>query len=84
MNDKIKTVSLLLSGFLTYPLSFIIPIGGGGASTIFLLSIPFFIVMGIIYHVFIRKIKNPYYKNGIFLAMLLLIISLTFAWYPYV
>lgn len=87
MNDQLKSIVILLSGFLTFILSYFIPIGGGGVSIIFTLSIPFFIVLGIafsaIYYALIRKIKNIYYKNGIFLIMLLIIIILTFAWYPY-
>jgi len=87
MNDRLKSILITLSGFLTFLLSFIIPIGGGGASMIFLLSIPFFIGLGIlfgtIYYVFIRKIENSILKNGIFFGMLFLIIVLTFAWYPY-
>lgn len=87
MKGYLKTALIILSGFLTGMLSFIIPVGGGGISLIFTLTIPFFIILGIIlgviYYVFIQKMKNIYCKNITFLAMLFLIITLTFAWYPY-
>lgn len=87
MNDRQKLILIILSGFLTFFFSFFIPVGGGGASMIFLLSIPFLvglgILFGIIYYAFIRKIKNRILKNGIFFGMLFLIIILTFVWYPY-
>lgn len=87
MNDRLKSILIILSGFLTFLLSFFIPIGGGGAGMILLLSTPFFIslgiIFGIVYNVFIRKIENSILKNGIFFGMFFLIIILTFAWYPY-
>ncbi|MCH2195134.1 hypothetical protein [Kordia sp.] len=87
MNDQIKSIVIVFSGLLTWILSYFIPVGGGGVSLIFLLTIPFFIVLGsafgMIYFALVRKIKNTYYRNSIFLTMLLIIIVLTFAWYPY-
>ncbi|WP_046756129.1 hypothetical protein [Kordia jejudonensis] len=87
MKKHLKSVILVFSGLLTFILSLFVPVGGGGVSLILALSIPFFIVVGIIfgviYHVFIRKMKNIYLKNSIFFAMLFLIIILTFLWYPY-
>ena len=87
MNDRQRLILIILSGFLTFIVSFFIPVGGGGAGMILLLSIPFFIslgiIFGIIYYAFIRKIKNRILKNGIFFGMFFLIIILTFAWYPY-
>lgn len=87
MNHRLKTWLILLSGFLTGIFSFFIPVGGGGVSLIFVLTVPFFIILGIIFGVihdiFVRKIRNIHYKNGIFLTMLAIIITLTFMWYPY-
>lgn len=87
MNDRIKSIILVLSGFLTLLLSFFVPVGGGGISIILVLTIPILIGLGIIFgtiHYFIvRKMKNIYYKKCIFLGMLFLIIILTFLWYPY-
>lgn len=87
MKKHLKSIILILSGFLTLILSFFVPVGGGGVSLILILTIPFFIGLGIIFgviHYFIvRKIMNIYYKNSIFFGMLFLIIILTFLWYPY-
>jgi hypothetical protein len=87
MNDRQKLILIILSGFLTFLLSFFIPIGGGGISLILALTIPFFIglgiIFGIIYYAFIKKIKNRILKNGIFFGMFFLIIILTFVLYPY-
>lgn len=87
MKDQTRTLLLVASGFLQLILSYFIPVGGGGASMIFLLSIPILIglgcILGIIYYAFIRKINNERYKRSFVLGMICIIVFLTFISYPY-
>ena len=87
MKDKLKSILIVCSGFLTFIMSFFVPVGGGGISLILSLTIPVFIMSGIIfgaiYYTLVRKLEHIILKNSIFFGMLFLIIILTFLWYPY-
>jgi hypothetical protein len=86
MKDKLKTIVIILSGFLTFVLEPFIPMEGGGASMIIFLTIPFLIGLGIIlslvyYFYYVRK--NKLNKPIAFAIMLSLMILLNFLFYPY-
>lgn len=87
MKELIKPFIILLSGFLQLFLSYFIPVAGGGASMILLLTTPCLIGLGIllsiIYHAFIRKHENTSYVNSFFYGMIMIILFLTFISYPY-
>jgi len=84
---KVKSSLLFLSGFLTIFLKHYIPIGGGGASIIFLISIPILLILGILfslgYYYFIDKIRNQNIKNSILIMLLCIIVGLSLYFFPY-
>lgn len=87
MCDKIKTGIILLSGMITLLLKQFIPIGVGGISLIFVLSIPILsglgIIFGVIYHLASKRLKGVLLKNFIFTIMIIVLIGLSFWFYPY-
>ncbi|AXG69769.1 hypothetical protein KORDIASMS9_01996 [Kordia sp. SMS9] len=87
MKHSIRTALLIGSGFIQLVLSSFIPVAGGGASMILLISLPSLIglgfFLGIMYYVFIRKFENEQYPRSYFLGMIFIIVFLTFISYPY-
>ncbi|MEM6718391.1 MAG: hypothetical protein AAF611_03650 [Bacteroidota bacterium] len=87
MKDRVRTVALVASGFLQLYLSEFIPIGGGGIGLILLVTIPVLIGLGVvsgaIYFALISKLNNQLFKSSFFYGMMMVILFLTFMYYPY-
>jgi hypothetical protein len=84
---NIKSLVLFVSGFTTLFLTLIIPIGGGGISLIFIITVPVLIILGIVFsllhHFWISKFKSLALQKSFFILLLLILISLSFLFYPY-
>ncbi|MEM5566008.1 hypothetical protein WNY78_12875 [Psychroserpens sp. AS72] len=58
MNDSYKVWTLVFSGFLTLIMTSFFPDSGGGAAMLLFITVPFFIVLGIILALFYRFISK--------------------------
>lgn len=87
MSDKLKTKIIIFRGMLTIILMPFVPIGGGGISLVFVLSVPILIGLGLlfalIYHALSKRIKSEQIKNLIFVIMVLMLLVLSLLYYPY-
>ena len=85
--DDIKSIILILLGFLTIPLLEILPVAGGGASLIIVITIPFLvlvsIIMAIVYSLYYNKKKNEKTKRRAFVIMALTLITLNLLLFPH-
>jgi len=85
-SDWIKIAINLLIGFLALILQKFIPIGGGGVSLIFVLTVPTTILLSIIssfiYYWLAKREKN-FSKNVLVLVVISINLFITFAMYPY-
>lgn len=85
--DDIKSIILILLGFLTIPLLEILPVAGGGASLIIVITIPFLvlvsIIMSIVYSLYYNKKKNEKTKRRAFVIMALTLIALNLLLFPH-
>ncbi len=85
--DDIKSIILILLGFLTIPLLEILPVAGGGASLIIVITIPFLvlvsIIMAIVYSLYYNKKKNEKTKRRAFVIMALTLIALNLLLFPH-
>jgi len=86
MNDKSKSWIIASFGFLSFLLKYSFPVDGGGVSLIFVLTIPFLLVVSIalafLYFWRAKKIVIKWRKNLLFLSSVLLVIGLTFVLFP--
>jgi len=84
--DKIKALIIFLSGLLTILLMNSFPVDGGGVSLIFVLSVPFLILvslgLAIIYYWKTKKQASNKFKNIFFSISLLVVTFLTFLFFP--
>ena len=87
MNDSFKFRTLVLSGFLTLIMTSVIPIEGGGAGMVFFITVPFFIVLGVIlgivYRFVSKKVFDTDVKQITFFLMLFFIVVFSLLAYPY-
>ena len=84
--DWIKIGVNLFVGFLTLLLQNFIPIGGGGISLIFVLTVPTTIGLSLLsslLYIWLTSIKKQQTKNFIYYLVLILNLFITFAMYPY-
>lgn len=85
--DFIKNMVLVLLGFLTIPLLEILPVAGGGASLIIVITIPFLVfvsvIMAIVYSSYYSKKENEKTKIKAFIIMALLLIALNLLLFPH-
>ncbi len=88
MNSELRVVLILISSIIQVVMQNCIPIAGGGAGLMLVLSIPILIGLGIIFalidYIFIRKIKNQSIKNILFIIMESLLVGLAICTYPFV
>lgn len=87
MNKDLLIILLnLIIGFLTLILSYILPIGGGGISLIFVLTVPiciaFSIITSIVYYILAKK-QKVYAKNILMVTSIILNLIFTFTSFPY-
>ena len=84
--DKIKALTIFLSGFLTILLMNSFPVDGGGVSLIFVLTVPILIALSLGLAIFYsrksKKQASNKFKNIFFSTSLLLVIALTFLFFP--
>lgn len=84
--DAVKLGSIFLSGFLTLIMQSFVPIGGGGISLIFVLTVPLAIEISILssmlFYRFSRKHKDTA-KNSTFFLCVLLNGLISVGMYPY-
>ena len=87
MNENYKAILISLSGFLTILLMQFIPVAGGGMSIVFIVTVPMFIglglIFGLIYHYQIKKMANVRLKKIIYSIFLIIMIGMSFCLYPY-
>lgn len=84
--DWIKIGLNLFVGFLTILLQNIIPIGGGGISLVFVLTVPTTIGLSLLsslLYIWLTSKKKHQTKNIVFYLVLILNLYITFAMYPY-
>ena len=85
-SDYVKSIILILLGFLTIPLLEIFPAAVGGASLIIVITIPFLvlvsIIMAIVYSLYYNKKKNEKTKRRAFVIMALTLIALNLLLFP--
>jgi hypothetical protein len=85
--NLIKAYGLVLSGVLTPIMTLFVPIGGGGASLIFILSMPILNFLGILsgigyWHVSQKEsVRNMH--NTVFILLFILMVGLALYLYPY-
>lgn len=82
-NDWIKIGINTLVGFLTLILQTIIPIGGGGISLIFVLTIPFTIGVSLIASIIYLFSKPGLFREIVIYTAIGINLLVTFAMYPY-
>ena len=87
MKQKLISLSLIISGFMTLILKEIMPVAGGGASLIFVLSIPILFGLGILFSVtnyfFVSRMRKRFYRTTLTVFMHALLIGLAFLFFPY-
>ncbi|WP_299338113.1 hypothetical protein [uncultured Psychroserpens sp.] len=86
MKDTYKFWILILSGFLTWMMTALLPDTGEGLSLLFMITIPLFIVLGIVFAFVYRFISKKIYDNDIndiiFGILLFFMIAFNFLAYP--
>lgn len=86
-SDYVKSIILILLGFLTIPLLEILPAAGGGASLIIVITIPFLVlvsvIMAIVYSLYYSKKEDEKIKNKAFIIMALSLIALNLLLFPH-
>lgn len=86
-SDYVKSIILILLGFLTIPLLEILPAAGGGASIIIVITIPFLVlvsvIMAIVYSLYYSKKEDEKIKNKPFIIMALSLIALNLLLFPH-
>ncbi len=85
-NELIKITLNLLAGFLTLILSYILPVGGGGISLIFVLTVPITIglsLIGLLIYWLLLKRQKTNAKNIVLLFTILINLFITFSMFPY-
>ncbi len=68
---RIHVFLLICCGFLTLFLSKIVPVGGGGVSLIFVLTIPFFIIIGSVFGTITYYVIKSDTKRSIVMPLLI-------------
>ena len=86
MEDKLKFRALIFSGFITLAIATLLPQPNGEANFIFLVTVPFFGALGIvfafIYKFISKKIDDSDIKGIVFGIMLFFMIALNLMAYP--
>jgi len=87
MLGKIKILTLGLSGFITFLMEIYIPVAGGGASLIFVLSKPILLVLGFIfslcYYLLLKRNSTVLVRVLFYSAFMVIQILLALAFFPY-
>jgi len=87
MNDSYKIWTLVASGFLTLVMTSFFPDSGGGAAMVFFITVPSFIVLGIILALFYRLISKRVIhqdiKGIVFNLLFFFMITLNIMAYPF-
>ncbi|MFT4611297.1 MAG: NhaP-type Na+/H+ or K+/H+ antiporter [Psychroserpens sp.] len=87
MKDSYKFWALILSGFLTLIMTAFIPDSGGGAAMVFFVTVPFFIVLGIVlafvYRLISKKVNDDDIKGIVFSLLLFILMALNIMAYPF-
>ena len=87
MRDTLRIIGLFISSITTIIMSQFIPEATGGATMIYLISLPSLFTLGltfiIIYYFFVKKLKNRIIINVVFLLMLSILIGLAIRFYPF-
>lgn len=87
MKDSYKFWALIFSGFLTLTMTAFVPDSGGGAAMVFFITVPFFIVLGIVlafvYRFISKKVNDHDIKGIVFSLLLFFVIALNIMAYPY-
>ena len=87
MKDSYKIATLVFFGFLTVMMRPFVPVGGGGISLIFVISMPFFFILGVLFAIiyyFISKRKaSKKHKLITYWLMLTILIVFCLMAYPY-
>ncbi|NRB60888.1 MAG: hypothetical protein HRU50_13235 [Winogradskyella sp.] len=84
--NLIRSSILLLLGFLTIPLLEILPVEGGGASLIIVITIPFIILIAIITTIIFNysfKTKSDLIRRKAFVIMVLILVFLNLILFPH-
>jgi len=88
MNKKLRVVIFLISSIAQVIMKAFVPLAGGGASLLLMLSIPILIGLGIIFasvdYFLIVKIENRFVKNLLFLLLEFILLGLAIWSYPFV
>ncbi|WP_125185332.1 hypothetical protein [Botryobacter ruber] len=84
--DKVKIGVLIFVGFLTLIMSYILPVEGGGASLIFVLTVPInigvsIVISGVYYWLTISGMDKV--RDIIYYSILVILLLLTFLFFPY-
>lgn len=86
MEDKYKFRTLIFSGFITLAIATLLPQPSGGVNMIFIITVPFFAVLGIvfafIYRFISKKVHDSDIKGIVFGIMLFFMIALNIMAYP--
>jgi len=84
--EKYKSWIIFGSGFLTLLLMSLFPVDGGGVSLIFVLSVPILIalsiILALIYKWRAKKTETRWKRNVLFTSSTLLVLFLTFYFFP--
>lgn len=85
--ERIKILILLLAGLTTLIMQKFVPIGGGGISLIFVLSVPILIGISFLFSIthylmWIKRVR-PLIRHILFVFFLGLLIGLAIYSYPY-
>lgn len=85
MLEKIKIITLALSGFITYIMDEIIPVAGGGASLIFVLSKPILLFLGLVFTTIYYSFKSDKRLLKLYLYVLFMVVQIGLAllFFPY-
>ena len=83
----ITTFIIMLCGFLTCIMMNIFPVAGGGAAMIFIITVPFTGISGIIlaglYYFKISKLKNERKERILLSTIIILLLLVTFVFFPF-
>jgi hypothetical protein len=87
MKDTLRVIALFISSIATIIMSQFIPEGTGGATMIYLISLPSLFTLGMIFiimdYFLIKKLKNIIIRNTVFLLMVSILIGLAIWFYPF-
>lgn len=87
MNTQKRIATLIFCGLINLLLAFILPVEGGGGAMLLFITVPFNfflgLVFGLVYYIVARKLKNIVMKKNTYYSLLIILVLVSFMFFPH-